>query len=55
MKGHNGKVFNDVALKGSGDAASLTGNGFLGLRASLKSQVFELRCRERLFLGSEGH
>jgi hypothetical protein len=39
-----------------GDAgASLTGNGFLGLRASLKGQGFELRCRERLFLGLEGH
>ena len=35
-------------------AASLMGIGFLGLRVSLKNQGFELRCRERLFLGLVG-
>jgi hypothetical protein len=56
FEGSKGQSFQwRVALKGPGDAAALTGNGFLGLRVSLKGQVFELRCRERLFLGSEGY
>jgi hypothetical protein len=55
LKGCKGKVFNGVALKWPGDAASLTGNSFLGLRVSLKGQVFELSCRDRLFLDFEGH
>jgi hypothetical protein len=55
LKGYMGKVFNGVALKGPGDAASLTGNSFLGLRVSLKGEVFELSCRERLFLDFGGH